>query len=486
MISRNLLKSSFIYTVIGSLPIVSGFFLLLFYTNYITKSDYGAFILYISFTLFVQVIVNFGLDTYIGISYFEHKHDPELLKKRIGNIVAYLLIVGILVCLFFLIIGYPLFQFIFKGKDLFFFPYGMMSVLTAFFNSFFKTYSNLLINQQRPTRFAVVNIANFVMTISFSLGGLFLFPYTLIGPMWGRLLSGVGIFLIALFSFKKEFHIQLSFGDTLRKTFSFAFPVLIFFLLSWLISNIYPWIMKQYMKLDDIAVFGLAMQFTLLIEFTLNGMSNSYIPKVFELMKKENLFQSTIELNKYYSAFNAFSLIIIPLTTFILPLIMPLMIPNDYSQTYIYLALLNISFVSRGLYNYFLAPIYFHKKTKVLPGTYIYTAIIQIIASIILIKHYNIWGAVWANLITKFIQDVFLYIESRKFFTFRFNVLKFIVLPIIVTSIIIICEFFATENNIHFIHMIELIISLFLVSIIYKRELKDSLIFAIKLYKNYK
>ena len=83
MISKNLIKSSFIYTIIGALPLASAFFLLLFYTNYITKADYGAFVLYISFTLFVQILVNFGLDTYIGISYFEHKHDPDLLKVRI-------------------------------------------------------------------------------------------------------------------------------------------------------------------------------------------------------------------------------------------------------------------------------------------------------------------------------------------------------------------------------------------------------------------
>lgn len=471
MISKKLIKSSFIYTVIGALPLASAFFLLLFYTNYITKADYGAFILYISFTLFVQILVNFGLDTYIGISYFEHKHDPNLLKERIGNIVAYLLVVGIISCLVFLLIGKPLFSLVFKGKDLFFFPYGMMSVITAFFNSFFKTYSNLLINQQRPERFALVNFANFLMTIGFSLAGLFMFPYTLIGPMWGRLLSGVGIFLIALFSFHKEYQVRLQFGETLRKTISFSLPVLIFFLLSWVISNIYPWIMKQFMSLDDIAIFGLALQFTLLIEFTLSGLSNAFMPKVYELMKKGNLQHSTPELNKYFSAFNALSLLIIPLATFLLPLIMPLLIPKDYSQTYLFLALLNISFASRGLYNYFLAPIYFYKKTKILPLIYTYTAVIQIITAIFLIKYYGIWGAVWANLITRIIQNIFLYAKSRKFFTFKFNVIKLIGLPALITLLIIISEYFATPSNTHLIHFVQLAICSILVWVVYRKEM---------------
>jgi O-antigen/teichoic acid export membrane protein len=483
MISKNLIKSSLIYTIIGALPLASGFFLMLFYTNYLTTADFGALVLFISFTSFVQILVNFGLDTYIGISYFEHKHNQGLLKARIGNIVAYLLVVGIISCMVFLLIGRPLFSLIFKGKDLFFFPYGFMSVVTAFFNSLFKTYSNLLINQQRPERFAVVNFANFFMTIGFSLGGLFLFPYTLIGPMWGRLLSGLGIFFIAFYSFNKEYKIKFQFGEAFSKTLSFSLPVLIFFLLSWVISNIYPWIMKQYMDLDDIAVFGLALQFTLLIEFTLSGLSNAYMPKVYELMKKDNLHHSTPDLNKYFSAFNALSLLIIPFSTFFLPLIMPLLIPKDYSQTYLFLALLNISFASRGLYNYFLAPIYFHKKTKVLPKIYTYTAVIQIITSIFLIRYYSIWGAIWANLITKIIQDIFLYFESRKFFAFKFNAYKLIGLPFLVTLMIIISEYFATENNIHLIHLIELVFSFVLVWFLYRKELKSLLALAINFIK---
>lgn len=486
MISKDLIKSSFTYTVIGALPIASGFLLLLFYTNYITKADFGALVLYISFTLFVQILTNFGLDTYIGISYFEHKHDPNLLKERIGNIVSYLLVVGIICILIFLFIGKPLFNLVFKGKDLFFFPYGWMSVLTAFFNSFFKTYSNLLINQQRPVKFAVINSANFVMTIGFSLAGLFMYPYTLIGPMWGRLLSGVGIFIIALVSFQKEFPFHFEVGDALKKAISFSLPVLIFFLLSWVISNIYPWIMKQFMSLDEIAVFGLAIQFTLLIEFTLNGLSSAYMPKVYELLKKDNLFHSTPDLNKYFSAFNALSLLLITLSTFILPLIMPFLIPKNYAPTYLFLALLNISFASRGLYNYFLAPIYFHRKTKVLPKVYTYTATIQIILSIILIKYFSIWGAIWANLITKIIQNIFLYQESHKFFNFKFNVNKLIGLPLLVTVIIIITEYFATFDNIHWIHLIQLIITTFLVWYVYRNEMVDLFLSIINSYKKKK
>ena len=470
MISKKLIKSSLIYTIIGAFPLISSFFLLIFYTNYLTIADYGALVIYISFTGFMQILTNLGFDTYIGVSYFDSKHDKAILSSKIGAITGYLLMWGVFIAAIFFTFGANIFNLIFHGKDIFFYPYGLMSVITAFFNSYFKTYTNLLINQEKPTRFAIVNMANFIMTITFSLGGLFMFPFTLIGPMWGRLLSGIGIFIIAFISLAKEWKIRITLGDELKQTLRFTMPLLIFFLLSWSISNIYPFIMKNIMTLQDVAIFGLVIQFTFLVEFALNGMGSSIWPKVYGLIKDKKLTGSTPELNKYFSGFNAFALLVIPASSFFIPLILPLLISNEYQASFIFLSVLNIGFASRGLYNYFLAPIYLFKKTNVLPKIYFATAVIQIIISIILIKHFGIWGAVTANLITKVIQNFFLFFAARKFFTFKFNTLKFIWLPIFVTIVIVSSEYFITQHNLYLIRLSQMVFSYMLVFIFYRNE----------------
>jgi O-antigen/teichoic acid export membrane protein len=472
MISKNLIKSSLIYTIFGALPMVSGFILLLFYTNidFISKPDFGAFIIYISFTLLIQTLINFGIDTYIGVSYFENKHNTLVNKLKIGAISGYLLLWGIILIIIFSLTGESLFKLVFQSKDIFFFPYGFMAVLTAFCNSYFKTYTNLLINQERSTRFALVNSINFILTLGFSLSGLFLCPLTLTGPMWGRLLSGISIFIIAFFSMSSEFPFRISLGNELKQTLRFSLPVLLFLLISWSISNIYPFIMKYFMTLNDVAIFGLVIQLTLLVEFLLNGMSSAIIPKVFGLITDKKLTGSTPELNKYFSGFNAFALIVIPASTFFIPLILPLLISKDYEASFIFLALLNIGFASRGLYNYFLTPIYLFKKTSVLPKMYLITAIFQIIISVVLIKQFGIWGAVAANLITKVIQNLLLFLASRKFFKYEFNVFKFVWLPLIVILVIIFSEYFVTNNNLHLIRLIQMVFSYLMVYIFYRYE----------------
>ncbi len=472
MISKNLIKSSLVYTIIGALPLISAFFLLLFYTNYLTTSLYGALVIYISFTGFIQILINLGLDTYIGVSYFDNRRDLSLLKSKIGTIAGYLLMWGLFVTAIFMLLGENLFSLIFKGKDIFFYPYGLMSVLTAFGNSYFKTYTNLLINQEKPMRFAIVNLANFVMTIAFSLTGLFMFPETLIGPMWGRLLSGAGIFIIAFISLGKESSLRIKFGYELKQTLNFSLPLLVFFLFSWSISNIYPFIIKYFMTLKDVAILGLVIQFTLLVEFVLNGLGSSIAPKIFGLIKDQDLKGSTPELNKYFSGFNAFALLLIPASTFFIPLILPLLISKDYEGSYIFLSILNIGFASRGLYNYFLTPIYLFKKTSVLPKMYLATAVFQIIISIFLIKYLGIWGAVAANLLTKIIQNFLLYLAARKFFTFSFSAVKFIWLPLLVTAVIVFSEYFVTHQNMNLVRFVQMGFTYILVYVFYKNEVK--------------
>ena len=76
-----------------------------------------------------------------------------------------------------------------------FWPYGFYSLLTAFFNSFFKTASMVLIYKKQANQFLVYNIINFILTVLITVLGLKMYPNSLLGPIYGRLYSGIIIFL---------------------------------------------------------------------------------------------------------------------------------------------------------------------------------------------------------------------------------------------------------------------------------------------------
>ncbi|MDD4215157.1 MAG: oligosaccharide flippase family protein, partial [Bacteroidales bacterium] len=258
MISKKFIKSSFIYSFIGALPLASSIILLPFYTNYLSTSDFGIFSLFLGFTALVQILVNLTIDQYLVYSYYDSKDNFQKVKEIVGTSVAILLVWGAFVSLIFYLFGSSIFDlyntYLTKEtKEIKFFPYGFFCVLTAVFNSLFQSYKGLLIAQQKPIQYFWFNISNFFLTVGISLGGLFLYPYTLVGPMYGRLLSGVAIFILALLSFIINFGLTFQ-KKLLKNIYKFCFPLFFNSNVIWVIGYLGVFIINYYTCSSDVAI----------------------------------------------------------------------------------------------------------------------------------------------------------------------------------------------------------------------------------------
>ena len=119
---KGVVKASAIFTMGNMLPLLTSVVVLFPYTENLSTSLYGALALYIAFTIFVQFTANYGLDNYVGIHHFEYKKDPEEMRAFVGSVVGAMLIIGLVLLVFFSLIGNLLFQLLFRG-ELSFFPY---------------------------------------------------------------------------------------------------------------------------------------------------------------------------------------------------------------------------------------------------------------------------------------------------------------------------------------------------------------------------
>ncbi|MFH0893482.1 MAG: oligosaccharide flippase family protein [Bacteroidota bacterium] len=472
MISTKFIKSSLIYSLIGSLPLFSGFILLPFYTNLLSTADFGNLTLYVSITFAVQVLANFGFDSYIGVYYYDCKNDKQKLKDNIGTVVASLVIIGAGLTLISLFLGEPLFNVLFRDSSLSFFPYGLMSVLTGIFNSFFRTYANLLVNQQKPERFFWVNSFNFAITILISLAGIFLYPYTLIGPMWGRLLSGVLIFILALYFFIHEFGFRIK-KELFKTILNFCLPLLAYSALLWIVNYIDRFIINDYFNPTEVAIYDFGLKCIIVVDFFQNGLTAAIYPKVFDIWVNNTSRTSTVEVNRYFSGFTAVSILLIPFVIFIMPLALPAIITNkDFYIAFGFLPLLAVQFVFRGLMSMYLAPVYFYKKTKVLPIVFFIAAVLQVGLGIFLIRQLGIMGAVWTLVIIKPVQVLLLYFASNRYYHFKINLLKFILLPLLFSAFIVAIYFLPLFTQPHLNNLAILAFSVIIVSIAYRNEVR--------------
>ncbi|MBK9457453.1 MAG: hypothetical protein IPO24_18635 [Bacteroidetes bacterium] len=130
---KRIVKSAFFITAGGALPLLSSIVLLIPYTQNLNTPEYGQLAIYISFALLVQVLMNYAIDSYLSVHYYDYNDDKSKLQQFLASVFGILLSIGGILIALFSIVGYFLFKLIFDEATISFFPYGFMSVLTAFF-----------------------------------------------------------------------------------------------------------------------------------------------------------------------------------------------------------------------------------------------------------------------------------------------------------------------------------------------------------------
>ncbi len=475
MIRRQFISESFIYTLTGALPLASGLVLLPFYTNWLTSDQFGLLALYIAITMFMQVIFNFGFDNFAGISYIDNKNNPEARREIMGTIVITLLMTGAVVLVASLLLGYPVFEvFNRTGSEktrLLFFPYGLMAVATAFFNSMFKTYTSLLIYRQMPGRYMFMNIFNFVLTLVISITWLSLDKFSLNGPMWGRLLSGSGIFFLSLFFFRKEFGLQFS-SRHLRSFVRFCGFLVIYQLLSWTLSYIDRFVIGSFLSPTDVAVFDFAFKCLVVIEFLQNGLSSAIIPGVFSHWAGTGDRQESTDVRRYFNGFSAVTVLAVPLYAITLPFLVPLIVKQPvYFDSFKFLPILGLGFMFLCLRQIYSFPLLAKKRSDLLTRAFAWSALTQIVITVIAVKYFGLWGAVWATLLTKPFQVFFMYRQSRRIMPLNLSFQKQVLLPLLVTIAVILAYLLLTPDRYLAIMMVFSIVSVMLTWLFYRKEI---------------
>jgi O-antigen/teichoic acid export membrane protein len=473
MISKQFFKSSIIYSLVGSLPYISGIILIPLFTVYLTPQQFGVNALYYSMMVFFLVLAGFGMDSFIGVYYYEYKDKKQKLRELMGTVLLFSLIIGLFLIIFMGIAGPFAFHLLWPEiSGLTFFPFGLITLMTAIFSAAFKSYTSLLINQQRIERFFWMNILNFLLTIGISYLLLYLFPFTLYGPLLGRLIPMTISFLLSVIFISAEFGLKINNG-LFRPLLSFCIPILVFSLLVWVVNNIDRFVITHFIPdTTFVGIFDIAVKITLFIELIQTGLMNTINPKIFRIWKDQDLRESTVEVNRYYNGFTALTILLIPVILISVPLLLPAVIKKDiYYQSLIYLPVLSLGFATRGWFYMFMSPIYYFKKTKVLPKIFLFSACFQVVCSILLIKYFGIIGAVWANFLVKPVQALVVYSESRKIFKFSFNRWKILYLPLIFIFMGIIFEILSNQSTRLYFTTAQLLISIVLVFFAYRNEL---------------
>jgi len=251
-------------------------------------------------------------------------------------------------------------------------------VAVGVLNGIFKVATNLLVYRQQAWTYFLYNLFNLVLTVCISLIGLYKYPGELTGPIWGRVLSGVGIAALALIYLGRNYGIRFGTG-ALKDLNKFCAPYVLYMLMIWVLANIDRYIINSVLNAEMVGLFDFALRCAMVIELLQNGLMAAVNPPVFMLWKKEGTNSTSIETNRYFNGFTAVCIILAALFALAIALAIPLFVKNEaFYPSLILINLLLSGFVLRGIYHYFLSPLLYLKKTNLLPLIFACSAAIQI------------------------------------------------------------------------------------------------------------
>lgn len=477
MISKSFLKTSIVFTVGGALPMVASIILLPFYANYLTETNYAQLLFYILISSLFQILFSFSVESYFGIKYSHLYEEPEKQKRFIGTVSSLLLLIGGGLLLLSLLFGHFLFKAI-SREDLLieFWPFGFFSILTGFFNSYFKAASISLIYTKQSRLFMTGSIINFFATIVISIGGLFMFPGTIYGPIYGRLFSGLIIFFIAFYIFNKNgtFCFDKSF---LRELSQFCLPYMFYGICGWMLSGSDRYILLEFnIQLQDLNSYDLLLKCFFGIEFLQNSLSAVIFPKLYEIWAKNKVNKTTPESNRYFNVFTAVNIFQLILFCIFIPIIYKLLIRNtSFYESEKYIGILSAGYALRSIVNFYLSTILFTKNIYVMLKVFFLSTLIQLLLTVFFAKYYGLIGVIYAGLVTKLIQVWLFKLLTKKVFEYEFNVFKIVWIPLIYIAVNVL-QFNVYENYSIWPYLIQMLLFGSLFYAVFKNELKKVLL----------
>jgi len=481
MISRQLIKSSLVYTIAGSLPLAASLILLPFYISNLSKAQMGEFAVYQALTLIFQIICTLNLESSVLYFFFRFKKKEQLLRKYLSSVVISILILGICFTILFLVACLFLKDYPFKNLSLF--PFIFMCWLTAFFNGFLKVINTLLINEQKPGLFFILNSSYFIITIVGTIVTFQFYPGSLIGPLWGRLAAAIFIFATTLFYIFRIYGVYFN-NSVFKKAIAYSYPYVFNMILLWLMSYFDRFLLGDLISLEDLGVYDVILKCCILIEFVLNGLITAINPKIFSSWADKGLLQSNPETNKYFNVYTLISLLVIATSIIGLPIFIPLFIQDkSYHFALDFVPLICLSYCFKNLLHMYAAPFLVFGRNKSLPKIYIFSAVSQVLISYMLIKYWGLAGAVLALVINRQLIILFFGFECGKFFKFNFNKLKIWYLPTFYFLLVLIGEYFKAYFNFYILYFGEFFILCIMIYFVYKNEIPQYINFMKRMLK---
>jgi len=428
---RTVLKGTSIYTAGQILTRATGFILIPVYTRYLTTEDYGIIGILEVFLGLMAVVLMFG--TYPGQTrfYYDYKDDTKKVGELLFSINCFLIAAVASVCLLLTFFGEPLFGYFIQSSAVTFRPFIIVIIWTVFFSILNQLVVRFYIAAKEYTYCAILQFLNFLINTSFIVFFVVYLEGGALGKIKGALI-GEGIFcLLFYWPYAKRFVLKFDFKHV-RYTLAFGLPLVFHVLAGALLNSIDRVILEKYVSLSEVGIYTLGYQMGLVMSVLVVSINRAWIPNYYDLMSQQKNDQAYEIRRAFYlwlTGIGAVSLV----GSLWSKEILVILTPENFHKSAQIVPVILFSYFIYGIYFFAVAPVFYYRKTGILPFTTGSAALMNIVLNLIFIPYFGISGAAYATLISFLYMAIVVYLVGKRLFDPKFEIFKIVSLVSIVS-----------------------------------------------------
>ena len=411
------LKNTGAYLLIKFFPRVSGFIMLPIYTRFLIPEDYGILALTVAFTDILAPILSLQLGA--GISRFFFDYNKNSIKEYFSTIFFSILVISGFISFIIHLQGVEIISFIFPKTNIPYRPFFFLALIKVLLVQLSTVSNRLIIVQEKGGTLLLRSLFGNLLGIGLS---LYFEVYKQMGA-YGAILGGVigkSITLtLTIFLVRKFFTIKWKY-NYFKESLLYGWPIIPHAVGGFLFMYSDKIIMEKFLALSTIGIYAIADRFAMLMKMLVNSFNEALHPQFMKTAKQgveklNTIFKPIIlkwsaiiaQIYLYLAFFSEEAIIVLT--------------PIKYHAAYSLIPILMLAYIFRGLYIFSSYPLFYLKKTKLIPIITITAGVTNIVLNIILIPIYGIFAAAWTTVIAFFITFIIARVFANRFFSIEFD-----------------------------------------------------------------
>ncbi|MDP2692340.1 MAG: oligosaccharide flippase family protein [bacterium] len=464
----SVLKKGSFYLIISFLPLAANFLVLPFFTEYLSKTEYGILAMANVLQSYLTIFIGFGLPGTFSRFYYDYYLKEKLKFSLLATILLLVLLLVLIVGVLLFFFGETIFQLVVQNdSELSFAKYGFIIWGLASTLIFYAIIQAFYRNEENIKMFAFIALSGFFLMLAGSISGVIIFRMGALGSILGKLV-GILILIVPYFIYLFS-HIKFKIRKSLFKpVFKYALPLIPYLLLGVIMNSLDKQFVENYLGLEDLGVYNVAFMIGSVPSIFLMAAQSTVYPQIFKLLT-ESVKGNLVQVRSLISMLLLFTLLIVAGLISFIKIITFYFIGSDYQGIIKFVPIIALAFCFRALYVVMIIPIEFEKKSNLLPVTTIVGLVTAIIGGMILIPRFGLYGACFLIVLIQLSQ-----LLAAVYFTYKIQWLQrgFYnqkIYYIGVTGLILITGtlLYLNVNNFNFLNYIPIgfVLSLFLIKI---------------------